>query len=129
MLCYDRIDVSEGIDLAKHNNSKECMICHYWFFNHGFTFQDSACNGSHDLTMLSVNIDVIAIITVKNVDYRCIIHNISKCEAINLLKNYILENRGYIFFTFQSIQISFFYFFCLVYIKWLILWIILVLEQ
>ena len=79
--------------------------------------------------MLSVNIDVIAIITVKNVDYRCIIHNISKCEAINLLKNDILENRGYIFFTFQSIQISFFYFFCLVYIKWLILWIILVLEQ
>ena len=129
MLCYDRIDVSEGIDLAKHNNSKECMICHYWFFNHGFTFQDSACNGSHDLTILSVNIDVIAVITVKNVDYRCIIYNISKCEAINLLKNYILENRGYIFFTFQSIQISFFYFFCLVYIKWLILWIILVLEQ
>ena len=98
MLCYDRIDVSEGIDLAKHNNSKECMICHYWFFNHGFTFQDSACNGIHDLTMLSVNIDVIAIITVKNVDYRCIIHNISKCEAINLLKNYILENRGYILY-------------------------------
>ena len=47
MLCYDRIDVSEGTDLAKHNNSKECMICHYWFFNHGFTFKDSAFNGSH----------------------------------------------------------------------------------
>ena len=47
MLCYDRIDVSEGIDLAKHNKSKECMICHYWFFNHGFTFKDSAFNGIH----------------------------------------------------------------------------------
>ena len=29
----------------------------------------------------------IAIITVKNVDYRCIIHNISKSGAINLLEN------------------------------------------
>ena len=29
MLFYDRIDVSEGIDLAKCNNSKEFLICHY----------------------------------------------------------------------------------------------------
>ena len=29
MLHYNRIDVSEGIDLAKTNNTKECMICHY----------------------------------------------------------------------------------------------------
>ena len=46
--------------------------------------------------MLSVNISDIAIITVKNVDYRCIIHNISKSEAINLLENSVLEDRGYI---------------------------------
>ena len=45
---------------------------------------------------LSVSISDIAIITVKVVDYRCIIHNISKSEAINLLKNSVLENRGYI---------------------------------
>ena len=72
------------------------MICYYWFFNWGFEFQDSVSNGCHDLTMLSVNISDIAIITVKNVDYRCIIHNISKSEAINLLKNSVLEDRGYI---------------------------------
>ena len=29
MLHYNSIDVSEGIDLAKTNNTKECMICHY----------------------------------------------------------------------------------------------------
>ena len=96
MLFYDRIDISEGIDLAKSNNSKECMICHYWFFNHGFKFQDSVCNGCHDLTMLSVNISDIAIITIENIDYPCIIHNISKSEAINLLENSVLEYRGYI---------------------------------
>ena len=37
--------------------------------------------------MLTVNISDIAIITVNNTDYRCIVHNISKFEAINLLEN------------------------------------------
>ena len=64
MLYYDRIDLSEGINPTKSNNSKECMICHYWFFNHGCKFQDFACNGCHDLIMLSVNVSDIAIITV-----------------------------------------------------------------
>ena len=72
------------------------MICHYWFFNHGFKFQDSVSNGCHDLTILCLNIRNIAIITVKNLDYQCIIHNISKSEAINLLENSVLENCGYI---------------------------------
>ena len=30
--------------------------------------------------------------TIKNVYYRCIIHNISKYEAINWLENFILGN-------------------------------------
>ena len=58
--------------------------------------QDSVCNGCHDLTSFCLNISDITIITVKNVDYRCIIHNISKSEAINLLESAVLENRGYI---------------------------------
>ena len=29
MLEYDRIDISEGIDINKTNASKECDICHY----------------------------------------------------------------------------------------------------
>ena len=96
MLYYNRIDKREGTDPTKSNKSKECMICHYWFFNHGFKFQDSVCNDCHDLTMLSVNISDIAIIIVKNVDCHCIIHNISKSEAIKLLKNSVLENYGHI---------------------------------
>ena len=96
MLYYDRIYTSEGIDLAKSNKSKECMICHYWFFNHGFKFQDSVCNSCHDLTMLCLSISDITIVTVKNVAYCGVIHNISKSEAINLLKSAVLEKRGYI---------------------------------
>ena len=32
MLQYERINVSERIDINKSNKSKECMICHYWYF-------------------------------------------------------------------------------------------------
>ena len=96
MLYYDRIDISEANDLAKSNKSKECMICHYWFFNHEFKFQDSACNGWNDLTMLGVHISDIAIINIKNVDYRFIVHNISKSEAVKLLKHFVLEDCEYI---------------------------------
>ena len=30
MLCYDRIDVSQEIDVNKTSESKQCDICHYW---------------------------------------------------------------------------------------------------
>ena len=96
MLCYDRIDTS--------------------------VVMSNAC---HDLTMLSVNISDIAIITIENVDYQCIIHNISKCEAIILLKHFLLEHCGYIWKNFVwnfSLFKTVFLLFCLVYIKWLIVW-------
>ena len=90
----DRIDLGEGTDSAKSNDSKECMICHYYFFNHGFKFQNYVCNGCHHLTILCLNIIDIAIITVNGVDYGCIIHDISKSEVIHLLKNSVLDDRG-----------------------------------
>ena len=76
--------------------------------------------------MLWLNITNTTIITVKNVDYRCVIDSISKYEAINLLKIQLLEieivykNIALIFSLFKTNY--FFYFFCLIYIKWLIAW-------
>ena len=32
MLNYDRIDISEGTDVNKASELKECYICHYWQF-------------------------------------------------------------------------------------------------
>ena len=29
---YDRIEVSEGIDVNKISESEECNVCHYWYF-------------------------------------------------------------------------------------------------
>ena len=96
MVYYDRIDISKGTDPTKSNRSKECLIFHYSFFNHGLKFQDSVYNGCHDLTILCLNLSGIAIITIKNANYRYIIHNISKFEAINLIENSVLKDRRYI---------------------------------
>ena len=62
MLYYGRIGVSKGIDLTKSNRSKECMICHYWLFNHGLRFQDYVCNGCHDLIMLILAILLLSLL-------------------------------------------------------------------
>ena len=96
MLYYDRIDLSEAIDLGKSNYSKECMVYHYWFFNHGFKYQDSVCNGCHDLLLQCFSISDITIITVNGADYCCIIHGISKSEAINSLEIFVHDYCWYI---------------------------------
>ena len=46
--------------------------------------------------MLCLNISNVAIITVKNVDYCCIIHNNVKSEATDLLKNSVPVVQGYL---------------------------------
>ena len=39
MLKYDRIDISEEIDVNKIDRSKECMFFHYWYFlNKNFSY-------------------------------------------------------------------------------------------
>ena len=75
MLYFDRIDVSEGIDVNKTSASKECDICHYWYFlNYSFKFQPNVCNRCHDLLMMSMNLSDIAILNIKGYDYYCIIN-------------------------------------------------------
>ena len=40
MLEYDRIDISKGIDINKTSASKECGICHHWYFlDKGFKYE------------------------------------------------------------------------------------------
>ena len=44
-LQYERIDISEGIDIHKTNASKEYMLCHYWYFKDvRFKFKPHVCN-------------------------------------------------------------------------------------
>ena len=87
MLCYDRIDVSEGIDANKTSKLKEQGICHYWYFlDKGFNFQLHVCNGCYDLLMISTNLSNITILNIKHTDYCSIISGISKSEVINSMQ-------------------------------------------
>ena len=96
MLEYKRIDTSEGIDLNKPNLSKECDICHYWYFKHiGFKYEPCLCNGCHDLMQKAMNFNNIVIVYVKGSAYRINLYYMSKDDAINIMNGSILlDKRG-----------------------------------
>ena len=94
-LQYEKIDVSEGIDVNKSNKSKECMIFHYWYFKDiGYKFEPYVCNGCHDISMMAYQLENIAILNVKGVDYRCVFWNMTKDDAINMLGNSKVDDKG-----------------------------------
>ena len=95
MLQYERINVSEGIDIDKSNKSKETMLCHYWYFKDiGFKFQPHACNRCHDLSMMIYDLDDFMVLNIRGVNYKCFVCNMSKNTAIKLLNNSQLDDKG-----------------------------------
>ena len=66
MLKYDRIDISEGIDADKTNESRECMFSHYWYFlNKNFSYGPVTCDGCYDMVQRSADFKNIAIVHIK----------------------------------------------------------------
>ena len=66
MLEYDRINISEGIDVNKTSASKECDICHYWqFLDKGVKYERYLCNDCHDSMQKAINLNDAAIVSVK----------------------------------------------------------------
>ena len=96
MLEYDRIDISEGIDVNKSYNSKECSICHYWYFlDKNFSYQPYLCNGCHDLMQKTISYNNVPIVNVKGSDYRIHFWYISKDDAINIMRNSnLIDKKG-----------------------------------
>ena len=94
MLEYDRIDISEGIDIDKTNASKECDICHYWYFKDiGFKFEPYLYNGCHDLMQKAMNFNDVAFVFVKGSDYIIYFWYMSKGDAINIMNNSNLNEK------------------------------------
>ena len=95
MLRYQKIDVSERIDVNKTNASKEYELCHYWFFKDiGFKFEGHVCNKCHDLLTMSCSLKNIARFSAKGVTFRCILMGISKNEGLKKLNNSVTYDRG-----------------------------------
>ena len=63
MVEYDRIYISEEIDVNKTNASKKCDICHYWYFkNIGFKYKPYLCNSCHDLMQKATSFNDVVVI-------------------------------------------------------------------
>ena len=56
MLEYDRIDISEGIDVDKADRSNKCMFCHNWYFlNKNFKYGLHLCDCCYDILQRSTD--------------------------------------------------------------------------
>ena len=111
MLEYERIDISEGIDVNKTNLSKECDICHYWYFKDiGFSYEPYLCNGCHDLMQKAMSFNNIAIVCIKGNAYRINFLYVSKDDAINIMNGSILPDK-------RGVLYKKFYYNFLLYIK------------
>ena len=87
MLEYDRIDISEGIDVNKTSASKERDICHYWYFRDiGFKYEPYLCNGCHEVMQKAMTFNNVSIVYVKWSTYRIHFFYVSKDDAINIMK-------------------------------------------
>ena len=95
MLQYEKIDVSERIDINKTSTSKEYELCHYWFFKDiGFKFEEHVCNKCHDLLTIAYSLKDIATLNAKVNTFRCILMGISKNEGLKRLNNSVTYDRG-----------------------------------
>ena len=96
MLEYDKIDISEGIDVNKTTLSKECDICHYWCFKDiGFKYENYLCNGCHDLMQKAMSFNNTAVAYVKGSAYRIHFGYMSKDDVINIMNgSHVTDERG-----------------------------------
>ena len=95
MLEYEKNDVSEEIDINKSGKSKEFNLCHYWYFlSKNFTYEPYLCNGCHDLMQKTVSFNSVVVVSVNGSNYRIHFCSMSKSDAVNLLNNSSLSNKG-----------------------------------
>ena len=88
MLEYNRIDISEGIDINKTHVSKECKSFHYWYFKDiGFKYEPYLCNGCHGLMRKAISFNDVAIIYVKGSAYRIQFWYMNKDDSISIMNN------------------------------------------
>ena len=93
MLEYDRIDISEGIDINKCDEaSKECSLCKfYYFLDKNFKYGPYLCDGSgYNMSMKTVSMQNLTIINDNGNHYRVNFAFMTKKDAYNLIKNAII---------------------------------------
>ena len=92
MLKYDRIDISESIDIKKCKETfRECDLCKfYYFLDKSFKYGPYLCDGCYDMSLKAVSIKNLAIINHNGNHYRVNFTSMSKKDAYNLIRNSVI---------------------------------------
>ena len=92
MLEYDRIDISEGIDIKKCKEaSRECGLCKFcYFLDKNFSYGPYLCDGFYDMSMKAVSMQSLAIINRNGNHCRVNFAFMSKKDVYNLIKNALI---------------------------------------
>ena len=68
MLEYEKINISDGIDVNKSDKSKECMLCHYWYFlDKNFSYGPYLCDGCHNMMQKCDKLKILLLFMLKKV--------------------------------------------------------------
>ena len=90
MIEYNKIDISEGIDVNKTSSSRECRLCYcyyYYFLDINFNYEKYLCDGCHDMPMKANSMHNLAIAYNKGNAYHINFVFISKDNACEVIKN------------------------------------------
>ena len=97
MLEYDRIDISEGIDIKEcKETSRECSLSKfYYFLDKNFNYGPYLCNGCNDMSLKAIHMQNLAIINHIGNHYCVNFASMSKKDAFDLIKNaVIIDKKG-----------------------------------
>ena len=70
------------------------MVCNHYYFKDNFNYQPYVCNECHDFSMTVMDLSDFFVLKIKSVDYRVYTSGIDKKEAMNILKNSDLDDKG-----------------------------------
>ena len=99
MLKYDKIDITEGIDVNKTNKSRECMFCHYWYYlNKNFSYGPFTFDGCYNIVQRLTNFKNITIVHVKKTAFRIYFKDIGKHKAKKVMNKFdLIDKTGNIY--------------------------------
>ena len=95
MLEYDRINLSEGIDVNRCEDTlRKCGLCQYYYFiNKNFNYQRYLCDGCHDMSVKALSMQHLTVIYHDGHAYRVNDVLMSRNGAFNLIKNSIIIDK------------------------------------
>ena len=95
MLEYDRIGISEGIDIKKcKETSRECSLCKfYYFLDKNFNYGPYLCDDCYDMSLKAISLKNLTIINHNGNHYRVNLAFISKKDEFNLIKNPVIMGK------------------------------------